>query len=240
MAQRATSLGPKPSLFSFCFFWVFVVFFFAFLSLFFDRQKTCFSPIEKGIFCLFSMFLFLSPLTFLASPFFCFSFSVSLFLLSFFLSSCLSFCFLFVSCFCLFFIFLSSLLLFHEKTMNIFNCNLFFFLKYFLFLLVSCLVFCLKSFFLSLLFPDYKLCVCSTSMCLVSKKTKLKSTKKKQKNKLQQNGFFFYEPVFCKMSKVIVFFLAPFLPKFWLLFKKHYKNRYFSNILKAKKQKNAF
>ena len=37
--QRATSLGPKPSLFSFSFFC-----FFAFLSLFYNRPKNLFSP----------------------------------------------------------------------------------------------------------------------------------------------------------------------------------------------------
>ena len=128
MAQRATSLGPKPSLCSFCFFFVFFI---AFLSLlFFNRQKPVF-PLEKGIFCLFSMFLFLSPLTFFGLPLFLFlllCLSLSLVFLSSFLSFfLLSFCFLFVSCFYLFFMFLSSLLLFHEKNnMNIFNCNFFF------------------------------------------------------------------------------------------------------------------
>ena len=50
---------------------------------------------------------------------------------------------------------------------------------------------------------------------------------------------FFYQPVFCKMSKVIVFFGAVFFGNFWLLFKKHYKNRYFSTFLKAKNEKLA-
>ena len=64
-----------------------------------------------------------------------------------------------------------------------------------------------------------------------------------QTNNLQKKTFlvkrgvatkrvFFYQPVFWKMSKVIVF-LGHFFGKFWLMFKKHYKNRYFSTFLKA-------
>ena len=47
-------------------------------------------------------------------------------------------------------------------------------------------------------FADLKLCFCSTSLFLVSKKNKLKNTNFWSKGGLQQNGFF-YEPVFCKM-----------------------------------------
>ena len=39
------------------------------------------------------------------------------------------------------------------------------------------------------------------------------------------------------MWKVIVFCFAPFLAKFWLMFKNHYKNRYFSTFSKAKNGK---
>ena len=63
------------------------------------------------------------------------------------------------------------------------------------------------------------------------KKNKLKSTKK-QKNKLQQN-IFFMNLCFAKCEK-LSFFFAPFFAKFWFMFKKHYKNRYFSTFLKAK------
>ena len=47
MAQRATSLGPKPSLFSFCFF-VFLFLLFVFLK----NRKNLFPPppLKKGIF----------------------------------------------------------------------------------------------------------------------------------------------------------------------------------------------
>ena len=104
MARRATSLGPKPSFFVFLF--VFLLLFVFFLVPFLSLpliEKPCF-PSKKGIFGLFSVFLFLPPLTFFGLPLFCFSFSVSLLHLVF-LSSFLSFFFgfLFVSCFCLFF-----------------------------------------------------------------------------------------------------------------------------------------
>ena len=242
MAQRATSLGPKPSLFVFFLFLGFL--FFSLLSFlcFFNRQKNLFFPLEKGIFCLFSMFLFLSPLTFFGLPLFLFLFlclSLALVFLTFLLVFLL--CFLFVSCFCLFLNpYLSSLLLFHEKkNMKILNCNFCFpeiFSLSFGFL--SCFSVS-NPFFLSLLFPDLKLCFCSTSMFLVSKRTNWKAQKKQKKtkkNKLQQNGVF-YEPVFCKMWKVIVFFLPLFLPIFGWCSKKHYKNRYFQQICKSKKNK---
>ena len=70
--------------------------------------------------------------------------------------------------------------------------------------------------------------------CLrASGKTKLQNTKFWSKGGLQQNVFF-YEPVFCKMWKLIVFF-GPFFGKFWLLFKKHYK-KVFQHIFKSKKR----
>ena len=46
MAQRATSLGPKPSLFSFCFFLFFLVFVFLF---FLKIEKPVFT-LKEGIF----------------------------------------------------------------------------------------------------------------------------------------------------------------------------------------------
>ena len=58
-----------------------------------------------------------------------------------------------------------------------------------------------------------------------------------KKGGCNKTGFFFYEPVFCKMSKVIVFFFGIFFCIFWLLFKKHYKNRHFSTFFKAKHYK---
>ena len=150
------ALNP-PYLFFFVF-WV-LVFFFALLSLFFNRQKNLFFPLEKGIFCLFSMFLFLSPLTFFGLPLFLFPFlclSVALFFLPSFLSFFFAF-FLFLV-FVSFFPYLSSLLLFHEKkNMKIFNCNLFPEIFSLSFGFLSCFSVS-NPFFLSLLFPDFKLC----------------------------------------------------------------------------------
>ena len=152
MAQRATSLGPKPSLFVFFVFWV-LVFFFALLSLFFLIDKKPVFPPRKGHFCLFSMFLFLSPLTFFGLPLFLFPFlclSVALFFLPSFLSFFFAF-FLFLV-FVSFFPYLSSLLLFHEKkNMKIFNCNLFSW-NIFSFFWFPVLLFCFKSLFLIFVF----------------------------------------------------------------------------------------
>ena len=118
MARRATSLGPKPSLFVICFL-------VPFLSLLLIDKKPVFPP-KKGIFCLFVVFLFLSPFAFFGLPLFQFLF-LCLSVVLFFLPSFLSFFFafflflVFVSCFP----FLSSLLLFQEKNnIKIFNCNI--------------------------------------------------------------------------------------------------------------------
>ena len=183
------------------------------------------------------MFLFLSPLAFFCPPPFSVSLSLSLccsFLFTFLLV--FLFCFLFVSCFCLF-LSLSFFIafLFHEKKTSKYSIAILFPEIFSLsFGFMSCFSVS-NPFLLSLLFPDFKLCFLFNINVFSFKKNKLKSTKK---NQLQQN-LFFYEPVFCKMWKVIVFF-CPFFAKFWLMFKKHYKNRYFSKFLKAKKQKNAF
>ena len=94
MAQRATSLGPKPSL---CFF-LFLVF-----SFFVFNRKACF-PLKKAILVYLSVFPFVSLQPFLDLPLF--SLSLSLFLLlffSFFLRSCFSFLFLVLAfSFCVF------------------------------------------------------------------------------------------------------------------------------------------
>ena len=87
MAQRATSLGPKPSLFIVCFLFVFFVFFcfpLPFLYLLFNR-KTLFSPLKKAIFVYLSVFPFVSLLPCLGLPLF--SLSLSLSLSCYFLSS---------------------------------------------------------------------------------------------------------------------------------------------------------
>ena len=158
VARRATSLGPKPSLFLFLFFCFVFLFWGAFPFLVFNRKKACF-PRRKGHF----LFIFESPPLFLLSLFWPPPFSVSLslsllLLLSFFLPSCLYFFFgsLFLS---LSFFFCLLCFLLHEKN-NIkrFNCN-FFFSSIFSLFLVSCLVFPFKSLFLNFVFlPDFKLC----------------------------------------------------------------------------------
>ena len=117
MARRATSLGSKPTLFVF----LFVFFFVWFLSFHCFNRETLFFPLKRAFFGLFSVFLFLPPLTFFGLPLFCFSFSVSLLLLFFFFPFCLFFwcffCFLFLFFFdCYFsFAFVSSIEQ-HENT----------------------------------------------------------------------------------------------------------------------------
>ena len=125
---------------------------------FYTTKKPCFPP-ERGIFCLFSVFLFLSPLAFFGLPLFLFLFlCLSLFFFSFFLPSCRSFfAFFWFLVFVSFFLSLSSLLFFHERNnIKILNCK-FCLHQYFSFFgFLS--FFVSSSFFLSLLFPDFKLC----------------------------------------------------------------------------------
>ena len=127
MAQRATSLGPKPSLFIFV---VFVALFFwvLFFWLFNTEKKTLFFPQNRAFFVYFQCFSFFLPLALLGLPLFCFSFSVSLFssFLSFFLLVFV-FAFLWFLVFVPFlFLSLSSLLFFHERNnIKILNCKFF-------------------------------------------------------------------------------------------------------------------
>ena len=64
MAQRATSLGPKPSFYFFVFFvfiFVFVFVFFCFCFPFFVlNRKSLFLPLKKAIFVYLSVFPFVS------------------------------------------------------------------------------------------------------------------------------------------------------------------------------------
>ena len=201
-------LALNPPYFLF-FFLVFV-----FLSLlcflcFFNRQKTCFPP-RKGHFLLliFNVSLSFSLNLFWPPPF---SVSLSLSLCCSFLFSFLLvffFAFFLFLVFISFFPFLSSLLLFHEKkNIKIFNCN--FFLKYFLFLLVSCLAFLFQipfSYLCFFLILSYVFC--STSMFLVSKRTNWKAQKNKKKP-IATKRFFFMNLCFAKCQK-----LSFFLPLF--------------------------
>ena len=235
MAQRATSLGPKPSLFVFFFWGGVLVFFFALLSLFFNRQKTCFPPRTGHFLFVFNVSLSFSLNLFWPPPF---SVSLSLSLCCSFLFTFLLvflFCFLFVSCFCLFLSlsFFIAFVSWKEKHENI---QLqFVFLKYFLFLLVSCLAFLFQipfSYLCFFLILSYVFS--STSMFLVSKRTNWEAQKnKKKKTNCNKTGFFM-NLCFAKCEKLSFFFCPFFLP---MMFKKHYTNRYFSIFLKAKNWK---
>ena len=171
MARRATSLGPKPSLFLFFVFCSFVGFFGGYkgqvrpegpphlalnppyLFLFFwgvfvfdffvNAKKNLVFPLEKVIFCLFSVFLFLSPLAFFDLPLFLFLFlCLSLFFFSFFIPSCLCFLLSFGSLFgslsLFFFLLWFSFMKGTTGTTSKYSIASFFFISISLFL-VSCL-----------------------------------------------------------------------------------------------------
>ena len=155
MAQRATSLGPKPSLF-FCFcFFLFFVFFFAFLYLFFQLTKKPVFPLKKDHFLfIFSVSLCFSLAFFGPPPFLPFLF---LCLSRLFLSSFLPvFHFLFSgSCF---FFLLCLLFLFQDVLLFLFFCLLSSIITFNFFLLClfsGCCFFC-SSCFAILLFFDFR------------------------------------------------------------------------------------
>ena len=152
MARRATSHGPKPSLFPFCF--VLFLFFSPFLSLLLKDKNPVFL-LEKGIFCFFLSVCLCFSLAFLGLHLFQFLFlCLSLVLFSIF-PSCLSFLFFFLFLlFLSFFPFLYSLLLFHERN-NIKTLNCYCFPEIVSLCLVSCLVFLSNPFFLSLFFSCF-------------------------------------------------------------------------------------
>ena len=211
MARKATSLGPKPSLFLFvCF-----VFFFPFLSLLL-LEKPVFPP-RKGIFVYFE-----SPPLFLLSLFWPPPFTVSLSLsLSCFFSFFLfvfPFCFLLVPCFLSFILFLSSWLLFHERdNIKRFNCKLFLFINPLYFCFLSC--FSLKSVFVFVFFLIFSFVFFNINV-VGFKKHKLKNTILWSRGGCNKT-FFFYQPVFSKLWKVIVYLGGPFWGKFWVMFKKN-------------------
>ena len=224
MAQRATSLGTKPSLFVFVLFFCFV---FCFLVVWY--KKNLVFPPRKGHFLfIFSVCLSFSLSLFWPPPF-SVSLSLSLSFLLFFLSSFLSFLFAFFwfLVFVSFFLSLSSLLFFHERNnIKILNCKV-----------------CLHQYVLCFGFPVFflfqvpfsYLCYflilsyvfCSTSRFWVSKQT-TKKTFFGQRG-VTTKRLFFINLCFGMCEK-----LAHFFGKFWLMLKKHYKTRYFSTLLKAK------
>ena len=140
MARRATSLGPKPSLFSF------FGFFLSFPLLLIDK-KPGFPP-GKRHFCLFLSVSLCFSLAFFGLPLFLVIFlclSLVLVLFSSFLSF---FCFLLVLVFVSFFPFLFSLLLLHERNnITILNCKMFLH-QSFLFFWFPVLLFLSNPFFL--------------------------------------------------------------------------------------------
>ena len=222
MAQRATSLGPKPSLFSFCLFG-FLFFFFAFLSLFFNRQKKLIFPLEKGNFCLFSMFPFLSPWTFFGLPLFLFLFlclSLSLVFLSSFLSFfLLSFCFLFLSLvhFSFFFAFVSW-----KEQDEHFQLQFLFFSEMFSlsFGFLSCFFFLIPFSYLCFL-PDFKLCfLFNINVFSFKKKQNWKAHIFGQKGGCNKTVFLWT----CVLQNVKSYrFFCPFFAQILVGRQKHYK-----------------
>ena len=167
---------PYLFLLLFCFvfcFWFFVLFFGCLI-----QKKPCF-PLEKGIFCLFSVFLFLSPLAFFGLPLFVFLFHcLSFFFFSFFLPSCLCFLLSFGSLFLsLSFFFFLLCFSFMKGTTSKNIIASFFFINIFSFFgfLSS---FLSSSFFLSLLFPHFKLCFLFNIKVFGFKTDNLKKKKK--------------------------------------------------------------
>ena len=232
MARRATSLGPKPSLFVFfvCFLLVFFFFFLVhFLSLFLI-EKPCFPPQKRAFFVFFLGVSLSFSLAFFRLPLFHFLFlclSVFLFFLpsflSFFFASFLflvlvSFSFFFLLCFC-----------FLKRTTSKYSIRKFFFIHPFSFLLVSSLLFSYKfPFLIFAFFLILSFVFCSTSV-FGFKECKFKKTHFfKKRGVAQHNGFFLWT---CVLQNVKSYRF--FLGIFWLFFKKHYKNRHFSTLFEA-------
>ena len=187
---------------------------------------------KKACFVYFQCFSFFLPKPFLASPFFCFCFSVSFLLLSFFIPSCLYFLFFLCLLFLFFFIVLSSLLLFHEKNkMKVLNCN--FCSSIFSLFCGFLSSFPFRSLFLIFVFPHFKLCFFVKHECFWFQTNNLKTQIFGKKGGCNKTFFFFYQPVFCKMSKVIVFFVV-FLGNFWAIFKNTIKY-VFQHLFKSQK-----
>ena len=186
------------------------------------------------------MFPFLSPLTFFGLPLFHFLFlCLSVLLLSFFLPSCLSFLaffffLVFVSFSCSIF---CAFVSWKEQHENI-KLEFLFFIKMFSFGgFLSCFLFEISFPYLCF-FPDFELCFLFNIIVFGFKKPKLKNTFFQKKGGCNITGFFLWTCVLQNVKSYRFFFLAIFLAIFWLLFKKHYKNRHFSTFFEAKNYKN--
>ena len=225
VAPRATSLGPKPPYFI-------VVCFCSFLFFAFGYRKTNLFSLKKDMFVVLECLpLFL--LGFFASPFFTFSFfffslspsiyiyislslslspslSLSLVILFSFFLLVFLFCFHLVTCFCLFLSF--SLFFFafmKEQHQNIILQS--FCPSIISLFLVSCL-FIIQIHFSYLCFFSVLSCVFWFNINGFGFKYPSWKTPICEKWGGVQQNVFFFEPVFCKMWKVIVlFFLLPFL-----------------------------
>ena len=155
------------------------------------------------------MFLFLSPLTFFGLPLFCFSFSVSLFFLSFFLPSCLSFCFLLIPFFFVFSVFFAfvSWKEQHEtfQLQFIFSWNIFSFFWFLVLLFLS------NPFLLSLLFLILSYVFSNINVFGFKKEQSWKTPFNGQKGSCNKTGFLwtcvlenvksyrFFLPIFCQI-----------------------------------------
>ena len=69
--------------------------------------------------------------------------------------------------------------------------------------------------------------------CFLCQKEQIEKHKKTKKKQIATKRGFFMNLCFAKCEK-LSFFFCPFFANFWLMFKKHYKNRYFGKFLKAK------
>ena len=214
MAQRATSLGPKPSKFIYFLFFLVCCCSFPFFALSYTEKNLVFPP-KKGIFVYFLCFSFFLPLPFFGLPLFSIFLSLSLsascpFFLSFLSFFFAFFCFLvFVS----FFPFLSSLLLFQEKNnirkidVQSSSSSIFFFLGF-----LSSFLFEIP--FSSLcFFADLKLCFCSTSLFWVSK-NQVEKHQFLVKRGVATKRFFFMNLCFAKCKKLSFFWGAIFWANF--------------------------
>ena len=214
---------------------------FPFLFFAFKHKNTGF-PLDKGNFCLFLSLSLCFSLAFFGLPLFqflflCLSLSLSCSYLFFFLlvfvllsfgAFFLSLSFLlFLLCFC----FIKGTTSKHLIAISFFNQSFAFFI-----FCISCLTCSFKSLFLIFFcLSDFKLCFLFNMNVFGVKTNNLKKhTFWVKRGVATKRFFFFYQPVFCKMWKVIVFW-GPFFGQIWLKFKKHYKSWYFSIFLKAKK-----
>ena len=212
------ALNP-PYLFFFVCFLFFVFFFFASFPFFVFNRKNLFFPLKRAFFGLFSVFPFLSPLTFFGLPLFHFLFlCLSVLLLSFFLPSCLSFlAFFFFLVFVSFFCSIFCAFVSWKEHENI-KLEFLFFIKMFSFLgFLSCFLFEI-SFPCLCFFPDFELCFLFNIIVFGFKKTSWKTHFFQKKGGCNKTGFFM-NLCFAKCQKLSFFFWHFFL-HFLVVFQK--------------------